>query len=65
MDGHRSVRRHNVAHTWHRGGLDGLRERNSRVVHDGIDSILELDDERGVARCNNPERIHASARRSF
>ena len=31
----------------------------------GIDALLELDDERGVARRHDAERAHASARSSF
>ena len=59
IDGHRPIRRHDIANAG-----DGLRlklfsHRHGPRVDRRIDPVLELDDERGVARGYDTERAHA------
>ena len=57
MDRHGTVRRHDIAHAGNRLRLQRPGERNRRGVDDRIDAIGEFDDQGGVTRGHDAERV--------
>ena len=61
VDGDRSIRGNDVADTGDRRALNGIGDRNRARIDSRIDPFFEFDDDGGIARGNDPPRVHASA----